>query len=187
MPPAEATRLHTPTSTHAILQAAKSFSPRFSPQGCQSSCPILFRLALHRRGIRVLHLQPVGRPPRPIARAEPLADDASRPSLQAWRKTRFPSSCSRCSLSRKPEPALARTSSRRRPIRARHCRDVLNKRKHTHPHVFRSVNYPESRTPPGRPGGTRPSGVRNSSSLLPKGVRDAGSLSMPPVRRLLDL
>jgi hypothetical protein len=31
----------------------------------------------------------------------------SRPSLQAWRKTSSPSSCSRCSLSRRPEPAFA--------------------------------------------------------------------------------
>ena len=42
-------------------------------------------------------------------------------------------------------------------------------------------------TPPRRPGGRRPSGVRGSPSLLSKGVRDAGSLSMPRSSRLLDL
>jgi hypothetical protein len=36
-----------------------------------SSTPILF-LSFHRRRIRVLKLQPVGRPPRPITRAEAL-------------------------------------------------------------------------------------------------------------------
>src|SRR5262245_30228663 len=82
--------------------------------------PILLRLALHGGCCRVLHLQPVGGPTRPIARAEPLAHEAldeakhagpSRPSMQACWKTRSPSSCSRCSLSRRLKPALARTEA----------------------------------------------------------------------------
>jgi hypothetical protein len=35
----------------------------------------------------------------------------SRPSLQAWRNTTSPSFWSRCSFSRRPEPALARTET----------------------------------------------------------------------------
>src|SRR5262245_33666046 len=41
-----------------------------------SPAPILFGLPLHGGRIRVLHLQPGGRPARAIARAEPLAHDA---------------------------------------------------------------------------------------------------------------
>src|SRR6516162_6278601 len=41
-----------------------------------SSTPILFRLSLHRRHRRVLHLEPVRRATRPIARAEPLRHDS---------------------------------------------------------------------------------------------------------------
>jgi hypothetical protein len=40
-----------------------------------SSTPFLFRLALHRRRFLVLELEPVRRPSRTVARAEPLRDD----------------------------------------------------------------------------------------------------------------
>jgi hypothetical protein len=39
------------------------------------SAPLFFRLPLHCWGVRVLQLQPVSRPPRPIGRTKPLAHD----------------------------------------------------------------------------------------------------------------
>jgi hypothetical protein len=38
--------------------------------------PILLRLPSHRRGLRILHLEPVGRAPRPVGRILSLGDDA---------------------------------------------------------------------------------------------------------------
>ena len=42
--------------------AALSFGrPIFDPNECRSFAPVLFRLSLHRRCIRVLHFEPIGR------------------------------------------------------------------------------------------------------------------------------
>ena len=41
-----------------------------------SSAPILFRFPLHRRRVRVFHLEPVLRAPGDVARAQPLRHDA---------------------------------------------------------------------------------------------------------------
>ena len=43
--------------------------------------PILFRLTLHRRGLRVLELEPVGRAARSIARSQALRDNTLQPHL----------------------------------------------------------------------------------------------------------
>jgi hypothetical protein len=45
------------------------------------SAPILLGLTPDRRRFRVLHLEPVGRSARAVARAEPLRDDALEPHL----------------------------------------------------------------------------------------------------------
>jgi hypothetical protein len=55
-------------------------------QGSQSA-PLLFRLALHRGSLKILELEPVGRPPGTVVRAEPLRDN---PLQQACRKTTSP-------------------------------------------------------------------------------------------------
>src|SRR5262245_44650008 len=84
MPPPEATRLLRPTSTHAILQAARTFSPRFSSQrrcASQSFCPILLRLALHRRRLLVLHVEPGRAAPEAAGRVLPLRNDAFQAEL----------------------------------------------------------------------------------------------------------
>src|SRR5262245_44092253 len=78
MPPPEAVRLHRPTSTRAILQAARTSQRRCAFQSC---CPILFRLALHRRRFWVLHLEPIGRAAGPIGRVLPLRNDALQAEL----------------------------------------------------------------------------------------------------------
>jgi hypothetical protein len=60
------------------------------------SSPLHFPRPDHRRAVRVLHLDPVPRRPRPIWRAHSLGAIPSRPSLQACRKIRAPSSsCAR--------------------------------------------------------------------------------------------
>ena len=46
-----------------------------------AACPILLRLALHRRSRRIFHLEPVGRAAGAVARAEPLRHDALKPEL----------------------------------------------------------------------------------------------------------
>src|SRR4051812_45100553 len=46
--------------------------PTDSSRGLPSFCSILFRLALHRRRLRILELQPVRRAARPTTRAEAL-------------------------------------------------------------------------------------------------------------------
>src|SRR5262245_10754139 len=88
-PQAGATRPRRPTSSRAALQAAKSFWPRFSSQlrhAFRSSGPILFRLALHRRCIRVLHLKPIGRATRAVRRALALGHYALKPELAGMAK-----------------------------------------------------------------------------------------------------
>src|SRR5262245_60776506 len=80
MPPAEAIRLHRPTSIHAALQAAKSFGARFSSpwrHALGSSGPILFRLTLHRWCFWVLHLEP-------IAQAVPVRAEPEISSIRPW-------------------------------------------------------------------------------------------------------
>src|SRR5262249_51538442 len=48
--------------------------------------PVLFRLTLHCRRVRVLHLDPVARTPRAAARAQPLRDNAFEPELVGMTK-----------------------------------------------------------------------------------------------------
>jgi hypothetical protein len=50
-------------------------------EGSSSVSPILLGLALHRRSIRVLHLEPIAGAPGGIARAQTLADDALEAEL----------------------------------------------------------------------------------------------------------
>src|SRR5262245_34521227 len=54
----------------------KRAGPRPCPCSCSLTLPVLLRFPLHRRCFRVLHLEPIGRAPRTIARAQPLAYDA---------------------------------------------------------------------------------------------------------------
>src|SRR5215469_14322975 len=51
----------------------------FKFHGHRPPCPILLRLALHRRRFRVLELEPVLRATRPVARTDTLRDDAFEP------------------------------------------------------------------------------------------------------------
>ena len=46
-----------------------------------SFAPVLFSLPLHGGSLRILELEPVRRPPRPIARSQPFRDDAFDPHL----------------------------------------------------------------------------------------------------------
>ena len=62
--------------------------------------PILFRLTLHRRRLRVLELEPIRRPARSVAGSQALRDDAFEPHLAGVLEDRQAQSCSRCSFRR---------------------------------------------------------------------------------------
>jgi hypothetical protein len=82
-----------------------SVASRLRDADCRSSspqfAPALFRLALHRRRVRVLELEPVAGAAGAVARAQPLGDDALEPELAGVAETTSPS-CVRCSFNRRP-------------------------------------------------------------------------------------
>jgi hypothetical protein len=79
-------RDQTPMPRHRKNLPTRKFrlAPAVVGPSCLSS-PILFGLSCHRRRGRVLHLEPIGRPARPIARSQPLRRDALQRSARAAR------------------------------------------------------------------------------------------------------